>query len=131
MAYSGSSYSDSESDGGNISPDLSDLENCEEDIPSHARSKRSACTDRELDDLFSFDLRNSKKKRPRAPSDNLDKDYSSKQGHSSLFSDHDGQHHKKTSIISDSAEDTLPYTRSADEKKSHLEARLHFPKKTK
>jgi hypothetical protein len=96
MAASGiSSYSESESEDGNSSL-LSDLENCEEDIPSHARGKRSACTDRELEDLLLFDLGNSKKKRPRAPSDSLDKDYSSKQGHSSLFSDHDGQHHKKT-----------------------------------
>lgn len=97
MASGSSGSSESEGDGGNVSPDLSDPEDYEEQVIFRARGKRSVCTDQELDDLFTFDLGNSKKKRPRAPSDSLDKDFSSRQARSSLSADHGGHlYHKKT-----------------------------------
>lgn len=97
MASGSSGSSESEDDGGNVFPDVSDPEDYKEQILPRARGKRSARTDQEIEDLFNFDLGNSKKKRPRAPSDSLDKGFSSKQVRSSLSADHGGHlHHKKT-----------------------------------
>ena len=56
MASGSSDSSESEGNGGNVSPDLPDPEDYEKKIILRAHGKRSARTDQELDDLFNFDL---------------------------------------------------------------------------